>query len=50
MFYFFFSVLLYNLWILLDILLCLMLFGRKAEDHVITSKLFGTIFLTIKDG
>ena len=50
LFYFLLSVLLYNLWILLDILLCLLLFGSKAEDHIITSKLFGTIFYTIKDG
>lgn len=49
LFYFLFSVLLYNLWILLDIFLCLILFGRKTEDHIITSKLFGTIFYTIKD-
>jgi len=50
MFYFFLSVLLYNLWILLDILLCLILFGRKEDEHVITSKLFGTIFYNIEGG
>jgi putative transposase len=50
MFYFFLSVLLYNLWILLDILLCLMVLGVKTENHIITSKLFGTIFYIIRDG
>lgn len=44
LFYFMFSVLMYNLWILLDIILCLVLFGQKQAEHVVTSKLFGTIF------
>ena len=47
MFYFMFAVLLYNLWILADILLWLALFGKVGEDHLITSKLFGTILYTI---
>lgn len=44
LFYFLFSTLLYNLWILLDILLCLVLHGEKFDEHVITSKLFSDIF------
>lgn len=44
LFYFLLSVLLYNLWILLDVLLYLTLYGEIGEDHIVTSKLFGTIF------
>ena len=47
LFYFMFSVLLYNLWILADILIWLSLFGVVKEDHLVTSKLFGTILYTI---
>jgi len=47
LFYFMFSVLLYNLWILADILIWLALFGVVKEDHLITSKYFGTVLYTI---
>lgn len=47
LFYFMFAVLLYNLWILADILIWLALFGVVKEDHLVTSKLFGTILYTI---
>jgi len=50
LFYFMFSVLLYNLWILADILIWLALFGEIKEDHLITSKYFGTVFYTIDPG
>lgn len=50
LFYFMFSVLLYNLWILADILIWLGLFGFVKEDHLVTSKLFGTILYTIDPG
>ena len=50
LFYFMFSVLLYNLWILADILIWLALFGIVKEDHLVTSKLFGTILYTIDPG
>ena len=50
LFYFMFSVLLYNLWILADILIWLALFGVVREDHLVTSKLFGTILYTIDPG
>lgn len=50
LFYFMFSVLLYNLWILADVLLWLALFGKVGEDHLITSKLFGTMLYTIDPG
>ncbi|MCK4365096.1 MAG: transposase [Thermoplasmatales archaeon] len=47
LFYFMFSVLLYNLWILADILIWLALFGQVGDDHLVTSKLFGTILYTV---
>lgn len=47
LFYFLFSVLLYNLWILADILLWLAIKGYVGLDHLVTSKLFGTILYTI---
>jgi len=50
LFYFMFSVLLYNLWILADILIWLALFGEVKEDHLITSKYFGTVLYTIDPG
>lgn len=50
LFYFMFSVLLYNLWILADVLLWLALYGKVEEDHLITSKLFGTMLYTIDPG
>ncbi len=49
-FYFMFSVLMYNLWILIDIMICLMLYGEKYSEHVITSKLFATIFYKTGEG
>ncbi len=50
LFYFMFSVLLYNLWILADVMLWLALFGIIEEDHLITSKYFGTVLYTIDPG
>jgi len=50
LFYFMFSVLLYNLWILADILIWLHLYGVIKQDHLVTSKLFGTILYTINPG
>lgn len=49
-FYFMFSVLMYNLWILLDIILCILIFRMKQARHIITSKLFATIFWITGDG
>jgi hypothetical protein len=39
-----------SLWILADILLCLALFGAIKEEHLVTSKYFGTILYTIDPG
>jgi putative transposase len=43
LFYFMFSVTLYNLWILLNTLLSLVLFGKLPERPLITAKMFGTM-------
>jgi len=50
LFYFLFSVLLYNLWILIDILVCLSILGYFNGDHLITSKYFGNLLLVIDPG
>ena len=50
LFYFMLSVLLYNLWILIDILICLSLFGVKTSKHIITSKYFNTVLISIDLG
>jgi hypothetical protein len=49
-FYFLFSVLMYNLWLLADILIWLAVFGEVQQDHLITSKYFGTVLYTIDPG
>ncbi len=49
-FYFLFSVMLYNLWLLADILIWLALFGYVKEDYLVTSKYFGTVLYTIDPG
>jgi putative transposase len=50
LFYFLFSVLLYNLWILIDILLWISLIGRVKEWHILTSKHFCTILINVDQG
>jgi len=50
LFYFLFSALLYNLWILIDILICLVLIGYFNGNHLITSKYFGNILLSVDPG
>ncbi|RLI60848.1 MAG: hypothetical protein DRO67_08610 [Candidatus Asgardarchaeum californiense] len=50
LFYFLFSALLYNLWILIDILICLALLGHFNGNHLVTSKYFITILLAIDPG
>jgi len=49
-FYFLFSVLMYNLWLLADLLIWLAIFGEVQQDHLITSKYFGTVLYTIDPG
>jgi putative transposase len=50
LFYFLFSVLLYNLWILADILIWLHLHGKVGENHLVTSKYFGILLMAIDPG
>jgi putative transposase len=50
LFYFLFSVLMYNLWILADMLVWFYLYSFIGEDHKVASKYFGTIFISIDPG
>jgi len=50
LFYFMFSVLLYNLWLLADILICLAVLGVFNGDHIITSKYFCNILVSVDPG
>lgn len=50
LFYFLFSVLLYNLWILADILIWLHLHGIIGDKHLVTSKYFGTLLIAVDPG
>lgn len=50
LFYFLFSVLLYNMWIIADILIWMHIHGFIGEDHLVTSKLFGNILKEIDPG
>lgn len=48
-FYFMLSVVLYDLWILVNLLLSMFLFGKISKKLAITAKLFGTVLCTIVD-
>jgi putative transposase len=50
LFYFLFSVLLYNMWILANVLIWLYLCGKVEDNHLIASKFFGTILIAIDPG
>ena len=50
LFYFLFSALLYNLWLLADILICLGLLGVYNGKHILTSKYFGTMLISVDPG
>jgi putative transposase len=50
LFYFLFSVLLYNLWILADILIQIHLYGNINNEHILKSKYFGTLLMIIDPG
>jgi len=49
-FYFLFSVLLYNLWILADIFVWLRVYGKVGEKHLLRSKHFSDLFMSADDG
>ncbi|MBI2084628.1 MAG: transposase [Candidatus Aenigmarchaeota archaeon] len=48
-FYFMMSVVLYDLWILINLLLSMFLFGKISKKVAVTAKLFGTVLYTIVD-
>jgi len=48
LFYFLFSVCLFNLWILINICVSLKLFGRIKEKPIITSKLFAVVLCKVR--
>ena len=50
LFYFMFSVMLYNLWLLADILVCLAVLGVFNGDHIITSKYFCSNLVLVDPG
>jgi putative transposase len=50
LFYFLSSVLLYNLWLLIDILICISIKGKYDGKHLINSKLFSNIISKIDPG
>ncbi|MBU0498241.1 MAG: transposase [Candidatus Thermoplasmatota archaeon] len=50
LFYFLLSCLLYNLWILGDVIVCKAVFGQYQKDYIITSKLFIAILLNVDGG
>ena len=49
LFYFLFSVCLYNLWVLVNICVSLNIYGRLPETPVITAKLFAIILYKIRE-
>ena len=48
-FYFMMSVVLYNLWVLVNILVSMFLFGNISKKLAVTAKFFGTTLYTIVD-
>ncbi len=50
MFYFMFSVVIYNLWVFTNILISVSLFGKISEKLLVTAKLFGNFLLLIDPG
>ncbi len=49
LFYFLFSTLLYNLWVIINMLISSSLRGRVSTIPMITAKLFGTVLYMILD-
>jgi len=47
LFYFLFSTLLYNLWILIDSIISKSLIGKVIVDHLVTEKMFATVLFAI---
>ena len=49
-FYFMMSVVLYNLWVLVNILVSMFMFGKMAGKLPVTAKLFGTALYSVDSG
>ena len=47
-FYFLFSLTLYNLWVLLNTMLSLFLYGRLPDSPIVTAKMFGVLLYTVE--
>lgn len=47
LFYFMFSTILYNLWIIVNAMLCMFLFGFLRDRPVVTAKIVGTLLMMV---
>ncbi len=50
LFYFLFSTCLYNLWVLVNIVVSLTLYGRVKDKPIVTAKLFAVILYQVREG
>ncbi len=50
LFYFLFSALLYNIWILIDAIISKSLLGKTIAKHLVTGKMFATILFGLAYG
>ena len=48
LFYFMFSVTLYNLWVIINAMLCMFLYGNSGEKPLVTAKIVGTLLITME--
>lgn len=48
LFYFLFSLTLYNIWVIVNAMLSVFLFGRNSEKPLVTAKIVGTLLMTIE--
>jgi putative transposase len=49
-FYFMFSVVIYNLWVFVNLLISMFLYGKISKKLIVTAKLFGTFLFFIDPG
>lgn len=47
LFYFMFSTILYNLWVIVNAMLCMFLFGSLRDRPIVTAKIVGTLLLMV---
>lgn len=45
LFYFMFSITLYNLWVIVNAMLCMFLYGKNGEKPLVTAKIVGTLLI-----